>query len=121
MARWRSYKNKADHCFYCLRSVEEVIEMGWYMTVDHIIPRGKGGSDEPENLVSACERCNNCKDSDDGWYEGCVYLEGFGNPEWYRDMLKVERERGNGNLGSSKEYGEGSTEGTGTPEGFSLG
>jgi 5-methylcytosine-specific restriction endonuclease McrA len=27
-------------------------------TVDHIIPVAKGGSDDPENLVAACRRCN---------------------------------------------------------------
>lgn len=29
--------------------------------VDHIYPRSKGGSDEPENLAAACRRCNNAK------------------------------------------------------------
>ena len=27
-------------------------------TVDHIIPVAKGGTDDPENLVAACRRCN---------------------------------------------------------------
>jgi 5-methylcytosine-specific restriction endonuclease McrA len=27
-------------------------------TVDHILPRSKGGGDEPENLRAACGRCN---------------------------------------------------------------
>jgi 5-methylcytosine-specific restriction endonuclease McrA len=31
------------------------------MTVDHIIPKNMGGSDSWENLVCACERCNNKK------------------------------------------------------------
>jgi len=29
--------------------------------IDHIFPRSKGGSDEPENLAAACRRCNNAK------------------------------------------------------------
>jgi ferredoxin len=28
-------------------------------TIEHIIPRGKGGTDDPDNLCSACARCNN--------------------------------------------------------------
>jgi 5-methylcytosine-specific restriction endonuclease McrA len=26
--------------------------------VDHVLPRSKGGSDHPSNLVAACQRCN---------------------------------------------------------------
>ena len=29
--------------------------------VDHILPRSRNGSDEPENLAAACRRCNNAK------------------------------------------------------------
>ncbi|MBN2227080.1 MAG: HNH endonuclease [candidate division Zixibacteria bacterium] len=31
------------------------------MTVDHVMPKNMGGSDSWENLVCACERCNNKK------------------------------------------------------------
>lgn len=31
------------------------------ITVDHIIPRCAGGSDEEENLVTSCFKCNNKK------------------------------------------------------------
>ena len=30
-------------------------------SVDHIIPRSKGGTDYPDNLVAACSRCNYSK------------------------------------------------------------
>ena len=33
------------------------------LTVDHIMPRSRGGEDSWENLVSACLRCNNRKGS----------------------------------------------------------
>lgn len=32
-------------------------------TYDHLIPRSRGGSSEPYNLVWACKRCNNEKGS----------------------------------------------------------
>jgi 5-methylcytosine-specific restriction endonuclease McrA len=31
------------------------------LTIDHIIPKSKGGDDSWENLVAACVRCNNKK------------------------------------------------------------
>lgn len=31
------------------------------MTVDHVVPRNKGGADTWDNLVCACDRCNNRK------------------------------------------------------------
>jgi len=31
------------------------------MTVDHVVPKSYGGSDTWENMVCACERCNNRK------------------------------------------------------------
>ena len=47
-------------CHYC---GEELVTTGspyqdLYATVDHIIPKSRGGSDEPDNLVPACRRCN---------------------------------------------------------------
>ena len=62
------------------------------MTVDHVLPKCKGGSNDEDNLVTACERCNNMKGDSLNWYEGCVEIEAFGNPEWYRDMLQSEEE-----------------------------
>jgi len=31
------------------------------LTLDHVDPKSKGGSNDPRNLVSACKRCNNVK------------------------------------------------------------
>jgi 5-methylcytosine-specific restriction endonuclease McrA len=31
------------------------------MTVDHVVPKNKGGEDTWENLVCACDKCNNKK------------------------------------------------------------
>lgn len=38
-------------CQYCQKSGEE-------MTLDHVIPRSRGGQDTWENMVVACMRCN---------------------------------------------------------------
>lgn len=88
MARWRGFKNKADACYYCLYFVSELRERGIKMTVDHVVPRFHGGTSDLDNLVTACELCNNAKGSDSGWYEGCVALEGDGDPARYKELLK---------------------------------
>jgi 5-methylcytosine-specific restriction endonuclease McrA len=39
-------------CGYCLKSAN---------TIDHVLPKSRGGSDSWENLVACCLRCNNLK------------------------------------------------------------
>jgi len=44
-----------DHrCQYCGKKTTD-------LTIDHIIPKSRGGGDTWENLVTACVRCNNRK------------------------------------------------------------
>lgn len=48
----------ATHCFYCK------LELGtgvFEPTVDHRVPRIKGGEDVESNLVICCRRCNKWK------------------------------------------------------------
>jgi 5-methylcytosine-specific restriction endonuclease McrA len=42
-------------CLYCGSTVN--------LTVDHVIPKSRGGEDSWENLVTACIKCNNKKGS----------------------------------------------------------
>ena len=41
-------------CAYCGEGIED----GAQLTLDHLRPNSKGGSNEPANLVTACRRCN---------------------------------------------------------------
>lgn len=43
-------------CFYCEKHVQE-------LTIDHIIPRSKGGTNYHLNLIPCCEHCNKWKSS----------------------------------------------------------
>lgn len=46
-------------CWYCGVDTIELAQYGrGKSTVDHVIPRSRGGSDEPSNLVCACSICN---------------------------------------------------------------
>ena len=33
------------------------------LTIDHVIPKSKGGTDRSNNLITLCERCNKRKGS----------------------------------------------------------
>lgn len=45
-------------CRYCGASAPDV-----KLTVDHVVPEALGGSDDPSNLVAACDACNSGKSS----------------------------------------------------------
>jgi 5-methylcytosine-specific restriction endonuclease McrA len=45
-------RRDAQRCGYCGNSAN---------TIDHILPRSRGGKDSWENLVACCLRCNNSK------------------------------------------------------------
>jgi 5-methylcytosine-specific restriction endonuclease McrA len=56
LSRKNILRRDGHKCQYCGLS-------GVTLTVDHIMPKSRGGEDSWENLVSACLRCNNVKGS----------------------------------------------------------
>jgi hypothetical protein len=48
----RSPDGTGHRCAYCGSSAS---------TIDHVLPRSRGGKDEWENLVACCLKCNNIK------------------------------------------------------------
>lgn len=54
LTRKNILKRDGHKCMYCGRS-------DLTLTIDHIIPRARGGEDTWENLAAACLRCNNKK------------------------------------------------------------
>lgn len=54
LSRKNIIRRDAHRCQYCGRT-------DMTLTVDHIVPRARGGSDAWENLVAACVTCNNRK------------------------------------------------------------
>lgn len=54
LSRKNILRRDGHRCQYCGRADVP-------LTVDHVIPRARGGSDLWENLVCACVRCNNKK------------------------------------------------------------
>lgn len=44
-------------CQYCGIGIEDDA----MLTLDHLIPRSKGGSNQSQNLITACKRCNSSR------------------------------------------------------------
>jgi hypothetical protein len=52
---------RRDHiCLYCGRGVDD-LNSHEYMTMDHVIPRSRGGQNVWENVAFSCVTCNNKK------------------------------------------------------------
>jgi 5-methylcytosine-specific restriction endonuclease McrA len=58
----RILKDLFSYCIYC--------ESDSNLTIDHVVPRSKGGTEKMNNLVVACFDCNQQKGSKDleVWY-----------------------------------------------------
>lgn len=57
---WKRFGNKIEtskhECFYCGVTLND-----WNRTVDHIVPKSKGGILSNDNKVWCCKRCNQFK------------------------------------------------------------
>lgn len=51
--RYAVYKRDGNACIYCGKTED--------LTIDHDIPQSRGGSDEIDNLLTACRACNASK------------------------------------------------------------
>jgi len=56
MKRLRIYMRDKFRCQYCAEKKGAA-----ELTLDHIMPRSRGGDNSPLNIVTACVRCNNRK------------------------------------------------------------
>jgi hypothetical protein len=87
--KWRqSIKEHWNYqCAYC--GSEE------NLTLDHIIPRSKGGSDKISNVVCSCEKCNHSK-GNQFWSEWYLKQDFFTSErlsdiiEWQKQVPKKE-------------------------------
>jgi 5-methylcytosine-specific restriction endonuclease McrA len=69
----RANRDRGTHCFYC--GVAFGDGPGLDRTVDHRLPRSKGGGDLLVNMVFACRACNERKaDHDEAAFIASVWL-----------------------------------------------
>lgn len=59
-AQWSALRLHGQDCEYC--GVTMDLNSQWrHPTRDHVVPRSKGGTNAPSNLVRACRACNETK------------------------------------------------------------
>lgn len=56
--RFEVFRRDSNACQYCGQVAPDV-----EITIDHVVPRALGGSDDPSNLITACKDCNAGKTS----------------------------------------------------------
>lgn len=59
--RQKLRKKQYGSCFYCKCFVCMNLGFDNTITIDHVIPKSKGGTRLIENMVGACMLCNNIK------------------------------------------------------------
>lgn len=69
-------------CQYCSKRIGA-------MTTDHIVPKGKGGSDSWENLVCACAECNSKKGNNPYSYAGLKLLRRPKKPSYFTFVINA--------------------------------
>lgn len=72
--RVRVLRRDGYTCYYCGAEAD---------TVDHLVPRAKGGTDDMDNLVAACRSCNYSKQDK----SEAVFLAGRSTALFPRDFL----------------------------------
>lgn len=71
-------------CVWCGAKVED----GAKLTLDHLVPHSKGGSNEHPNLVTACHRCNTSRGARNPVKFAKVVAEYLDHGVDYHDILK---------------------------------
>lgn len=62
------YKKQDGKCFYCEGQMKLHKNHKYkpeYMTIDHYVPKCRGGTREGDNAIGACLKCNNKKSAFD--------------------------------------------------------
>lgn len=73
-------------CQYCGKKHKE-------LTVDHIIPKSRGGADSWKNLITACKPCNNVKDDRTPEEAGMKLLSKPAKPNYVFFLQKFAQHR----------------------------
>lgn len=66
LRREKLWKKAGGKCYWCKCDTRMLADNSWdKATIDHVVPRYKGGSDDDSNCVLSCNRCNNRRNYED--------------------------------------------------------
>ena len=71
-------------CLYCKKEMDLPFEHEYSFSIDHTIPRAKGGKDEVSNLEIVCRNCN--------YLKGTMSAKKYINRMRYLNARKLKRE-----------------------------
>jgi len=80
------YKRDKYKCRYCNKSLRKDESN---ITIDHIIPRSRGGKDTWENTVTACRECNLKKKNCTPDEAGMKILPGDMRPTYFKNLASI--------------------------------
>lgn len=96
LTHWEPVCRKTrQRCYYCGWKQARIVRPGEGLTIDHVVPRSAGGSDDLDNLVPACRTCNSIKGKrsiDEARHS--FALAQLGWPPFTRDMIAWMTQRG---------------------------
>lgn len=61
ITRHELYRHQKGACHYCRRKMVREPNKALSVTVEHLVPRSFGGTNDRYNLVGACLQCNNLR------------------------------------------------------------
>lgn len=59
----QAFSGSGHRCVYCCRDLLADFDAFMLAEEDHLVPLGRGGADEQDNIVIACAVCNRLKGS----------------------------------------------------------
>lgn len=88
--RLRVYMRDGFECTYCGAPPDFTTRS---LTIDHVVPRSRGGTNKPSNLVTACRACNSARQ--DSTIREWLMRDRrfFRSPEATRKLIRTFRQR----------------------------
>lgn len=79
------YKRDKYRCRYCNKFLKNSNEI----TIDHMVPKSKGGTDSWENTVTSCMKCNHKKKNRTPEEAGMTLLPGRLKPTYFTALANI--------------------------------